>query len=750
MRTAVFRDFKPIASFRSLFRRKSHKIIDANLHHGDIRPFACPEKLCCNTDNAQELYSLRECECLQFDFQVDATGGFCRDHHFFIKDGILRESTTEQMCLGESCLAGLPIPDYPTATASCTECDGKTPPVRKELYDATPIDIQSCKDRCPEQCDEGCESSCQESCERSCGVECDAEWDSVKEQKEQECEDQYRQECEDQCADESDPEQCVLDCLEAKKKICKEQFISECTSDCIQSCKTDCIEKCLDGCVEDCERRCENNDCGMEGEAYISPSEANFDCNEIELDPDSSIYEVSCSEKGCDAVEIFYRITWVKSTPSGDIESAPSEISNGVNTDGYIPEADISWGTPPDGWCIDRVRLYRSESVFEDGTTETPYEGSEWVLVAELPASTTSFNDNIETSCTGAPLTTEDPSLFPAPEGICHVARTEDGIVVADYNNLYISYSGTALFTWDGIVSIDDKILAVEAIGNTIFVITDNYPVQVKYRIGDGLLIIDRQTIRRRLPLKSHKSVSVYGNTVYFSSEYSLMAWDIQGYGSDIKDAIRSLISPEQWRNIKPESVRGTAYEYGYILSASGIPYALMLEFEGGGIDTINKTSVMPITYAKAELYTTDKDGHIIFKQGKYIYRWDWRRNICDNIFDLYKNNRQDYCSQCCPWTIELYYDNEGKNRFDVMRVEFDEETTTKGIEVEFFRSHFNRSKESDGKFTVTSSRGFRIRGYRSSQTVSAKLTSCAIMHEVRFATSFQELVSSGGDQNEF
>ena len=162
-----------------------------------------------------------------------------------------------------------------------------------------------------------------------------------------------------------------------------------------------------------------------------------------------------------------------------------------------------------------------------------------------------------------------------------------------------------------------------------------------------------------------------------------------------------------------------------------------MLEFQQGGNDTLNLNSAMPITYAKADVYATDKDGHIVYQRDGDVYRWDWRRETCR--FQLQDNAVPDACDKCCPWLVELYHDSEGKNRLTHMRVEWDERSDTRGIQVEWKRQDFGQ-EEVLATMEVVSSVGFGLPREVSSNSYSATLTGCGIMHEVKFATSRAEL----------
>ena len=458
-----------------------------------------------------------------------------------------------------------------------------------------------------------------------------------------------------------------------------------------------------------------------------------------------------CSTDACDAVTYHYVMTYTTSHAGVQVESTPSEPFFGVVANGHRPNVVVTWEEPPAGYCIVAINLYRTESEFEDGTTNMPIEGAEFLYVGTVPVGgATFFIDSLPTEETGYPLVTGHPETHPAPEGIKYLARTEDGIVVADDCRVYISRPGEPMFAYDGIVSIDDEILGLEAIGNTIFVFTDNYPVRIQYKHSEGVMTIDRVTVRRRLPLKSRASIAAYGERIYFAAEHGLYAWDIAGYGADIRLVSQELFTPEQWRMIDPDSLVGTAYEFGYLLFSHGLGHGLMLEFGRDGTDTPNLSSVMPISARLLTNGRTDKlvdkglrieamavtyDGHFVYRICDEVYGWDWRRDVCRR--EIHEPNKG---RDCCPWTARLYYDSEGKNEFSAARWEFDERTGS-GIQMAFNEGYFGHHITLD-EFEVVESRAFGICGYSSAQTHWIEAQSCVVAHEFRMATSYSELVS--------
>lgn len=564
----IFNRFRSINQFANRYTRTNYECWDANLHHGDIRPFACPVEVCSSAPTYQSIHPIKGCECLGFSHVSPLVKGFCHDQYFYVENGILRQATTSELCSGLSCRAGAPFD--------------------------------------------------------------------------------------------------------------------------------------------------------------VSPPSASSSCS------------------GCDGIAVSYVTTRVTSNAGILVESAPSPASNPVACSGATPNATVSWAAASSEFCIAFTRVYRVESTFQDGTDSVDIHGSEYALVAEFTGGGSgSFVDNLRSDETGGPLTTYMPMAFPAPDNLRWVTRTDDGIAVADAHRVYISINGQPQFRFDTVVDVEDEILAIEAIGNTILVLTDNRPVQITYSIQGDIASKQRVVINRHLPLKSLRSLSVHNSSVYFSSTYSLYSWNPGRYGENTGIPISPLLSPEQWKNIDPETVVGCCYEFGYIMSSDNIDYSLMFEFSGDRSDNNVPTMVMPISYINPTAFNTNIDGIIYYQQEGKTYSWDWRRDVC-NDFDIHDNVRPNLCEtcECCPWSLTIYVDNEGKNRLSKMRVEWDERSYTH-IDVNFYHHNFGNQELIAGPLRVINSRGFSIPRFRSSQGFLVNLESCAIMHEFRLATSTQELTNS-------
>lgn len=462
--------------------------------------------------------------------------------------------------------------------------------------------------------------------------------------------------------------------------------------------------------------------------------------------PKAPVAQSNCVQN-CSAVTVSYVITYVTETPSGTlVEGAPSPPSSPVPISGASPNVDVSWEDAPGGFCIKAVKLYRSETDFTSGESKQNNNiGAEWILVEEFtsdPTEKKTFRDNKTVSQLGYPLLTYSPMSFPAPGDLIDIAKTTDNIVVAQKHRIFISNMGVPQFGWDGVVEIEEEILDIEAIDNVIYILTTHRPVKVRYSFDrSGVMEISKEIIERNLPLASKKSVSVYRNSIVFASTYSLYQWTSVRFGEEIHSKFNVLLSPDQWRNVQPSTVRGTCFEYGYIFYSDGLPYSLMIEFAEDGVDTVQENHIMPITYIKPQCFALDHRGHIIFYQKRKIYRWDYRDPVCPP-FDPYDNIRHSVCGmcECCPWSVKFYLDNEGKNHFSHMRVEWDERSAP-SLEVSFHIHEFGREIKNTDKMEIISSRGFGLPFKNVSyQSCYAHLQGCGIVHEVKLATSAQEL----------
>lgn len=447
-----------------------------------------------------------------------------------------------------------------------------------------------------------------------------------------------------------------------------------------------------------------------------------------------------CNLPSCDSLAHYYVMTYVSYFAGQRVESSPSYPSEAVYSNGDIPNATLQWDMPPKEWCIDSVCIYRTTAEFADGQVDLQIDGSEYALIAELPATTTSLVDDLNTPNTSYPLLTSHPMRNPAPDAIKYLTRTEDGIAVADDYNVYISLPGIPLFTLDGVVAIDDPIRMIVALGNIILVLTSRFPVIIEFKYTESIMAITRKTIKRNLPLCSIHSVSIYGSRVYFASTYSLYFFDLAGYGADTKSYIQGLLTPEQWKLINPDTVVGIACEWGYLLYSSTLGHSLMIESVGEELDTLNQASIMPISFIKAEAMALNYEGHILFTCDNNLYAWDFRRDVCRH--KLYEPNSAAF--EVIPYKAKFFLDNEGKNRYRAARVEWDNRT---GYVHFSMGNHYIPQEKRLFEAKVLTSRGFALPQYKVAQAHWVEVVGTGVVHEVRLATSFAELTSQSPNQ---
>lgn len=625
--TAIFRNFTMSHPWRNKYTRarRLYDIWDANLHHGDVRPFACPELVCENVGELTSLYANRSCPCLGFTDGRRVVHGFDVDQYFFLENGYLVETDLQGLCRKQY-ISRSGSPFYPE---------------RPEV-----LDVPVCWDGPPDD----------------------------------------------------------------ELKVARRFSFN-------------------------------HND--------TSIMESNRASRAAAMEALKQKYADKTKE--CDFVSVSYVITYVTQGAGGIVEGAPSPPSLPIAARGDIPGVTVHWDAVPTNYerhNIIATRLYRTTTEAA-GQNHSP-DGVEWVLVKEFQGSgAQTFLDNVPTAETGQPLLTYDPMHFPAPPGLKHILRTDTSIIVADDHKVYISLPRRPMFTWDGVVTVEDKIEELALINDTICVLTDSKPATIKFK-DDDINAIAVNTIQRHLPLVSKRSVSVYRENLIFASEYSLYVWNFHYRGDDIKAVLQPFMTPDQWKAIKPSTVVGTWYEFGYIFSADGMDFSIMLDLKlGGGSDTQKDYSMMPISYIKnPSVFGLDSDGHIVYVEDGNFYRWDYRRDVCED-YRPYENLHPSTCDtcDCCPWEIKLYYNNSGKNNFSHMRVTWDERSAP-NLWASFHIEEFGEEIEHSDEMKVISSRAFGIPyrnvGYRS---VYAKVSGCGIMHEVKFATSAQEIAYNSNAQ---
>ena len=417
----------------------------------------------------------------------------------------------------------------------------------------------------------------------------------------------------------------------------------------------------------------------------------------------------SASCGSCDAVALSHVYTFVSERNGRIVESAPSPAAFSTSANGMTPNATLSdMDLPPAGdWGITGKRIYRLIQAHAE-SNQIASDQSEFVLAGRTDSEATIYQDDVSESDTLEPLLTYHPVRFPAPGNLIGLTKLSDRIAVADNHRVYVSLPAEAMFTFDGVVEIEDTIKAINAIDDIILVLTDRHPYIINVSTSNGLAA-GRTMLEVVINFSHFDTLSIFNNTVTFAGEYGLYIWN----GRSITALSESYFTPVDWKHIAKKRLVGTAFEYGYLLWSEALGCSLLFDypFDAWMNESKAKGTVMPITFVTdINSAAVSRNGHILYAKKEGVYEWDFRRDVCNyTVFDANKQAPCDWC-ETCDWKVKLYYNSRGKNSFRFVRIFFDERSG-RPINLSYYPiEHGKRiTDETDYDLEVISSHSIRL-----------------------------------------
>ena len=264
--------------------------------------------------------------------------------------------------------------------------------------------------------------------------------------------------------------------------------------------------------------------------------------------------------------------------------SPPSQISP------HCPCPDVSGWSFPDP-CITKVRVYRAESGFKDGSQKTT-DNAGWFYVGETSELT--FTDCVDT----CDLQPADPFIeefrFP-PEDLRCITMTDDGVYAGlSGREIWITLVGQPN-TWRPEYTIHKDWgdpVAVCALQEDLVVMTTNR--LITYNMGlDTLGPRAQRTVSLgSFPICSKKSIAKGNSGIIFASTAGLVAVQSSGVRGSLQAQVISSpwFSAADWKRMDPESMVSTMYNGSYIMSTSVDSY--MFSFGDGAYANAPETAL--------------------------------------------------------------------------------------------------------------------------------------------------------------
>lgn len=334
-------------------------------------------------------------------------------------------------------------------------------------------------------------------------------------------------------------------------------------------------------------------------------------------------------------------------------EEGPPSPASGVVTASTASSITVSgMSTAPAGnYNIATKRIYLSSTV---GT------GAQFQFWKEIPVATSSTSGSYDQSALGEVLPSTD--WVAPPANLKGLRMMANGIAVGFVENTAYASEPNLPHAWPHQYPADYEIVGVGTFGQSAVFLTNAFPY-VLSGVDPAAMSFDKLSLPQSCV--SVDSIVETGNAVYYASPDGLVAVGAAG----VEIVTKGLLTPEQWRQYNPSSIKAAVNEQRYIglyTKTNGDRGVLIFDFSGAGatFTTADINSSTPITAMHQDARTDT----LYLAQGTNIVRYDrgsaltytWRSKVFRTGFPMNFGFGQ-LIADSYPMTMKVYADGQLK-----------------------------------------------------------------------------------------
>lgn len=239
---------------------------------------------------------------------------------------------------------------------------------------------------------------------------------------------------------------------------------------------------------------------------------------------------------------------------------------------------------------------------------------TDYKLVAEIDATTTSYDDTVAATALGRNLPTlaSDP---PPKNGHSLVALANGSLAMLAGNELCISEQYMP-YSWPRAnrYAFAGTGVALGAAGNSLIVLTDTYPVEAVATVPEAASL-------SRLPtyapcVAKLGAVDIGGGIAYPSHDGLYVA----SPGGMVRNATEGLYRYDEWQAMNPATFKAAFFDQKYYAHHDGLEAGTSRLLV---LDTAEPDSVTEVQETAGALYANPLDGKLYISKANKIHQWD-------------------------------------------------------------------------------------------------------------------------------
>jgi len=426
-----------------------------------------------------------------------------------------------------------------------------------------------------------------------------------------------------------------------------------------------------------------------------------------------------------------YMYTFVSKRSDCVVESPPSPLSRSANCADNANIAGIQ--TPPAGYGVTHVRIYRFDAGWKSGSESTVQNNSGALLVAEIPAGTASFLDRVPLSDSNmiGMLTFDMESMPSNPNGL---GATAFSIFSWVGKELYISTDGMPeLRRKNGRFCFDCDIVTARYWRGSIYVFTERHTYRIDEQASDGGVSYSNPPFRfeKILPIVSEHSVSVGSTGLFYHTASGIAVVS----GSDIFVVGTGILNTSQWKSYQSVNIKTFVYQQYLFVFSSDWSFTHIFEFEDGSFDDRQFSNHVIYPYQIQHMYIRN-DGSLAFASGSAVYEFIEASGCAEFCFD---QQAQPICQECCEYDYQMMITSQSQiTDYAYGYIKIDHQYGD--VTFKLWDRGCGQDLIYEETFGGCGEHQFRLPSCHLSEEHAIQLEGCAKVFEVRLGTSAKEL----------
>lgn len=304
-------------------------------------------------------------------------------------------------------------------------------------------------------------------------------------------------------------------------------------------------------------------------------------------------------------------------------ESGPSIPSNDVVVeDGQRVEVSFRYN-PPIEYDIRKVRIYRRETGFNTGLEKEQQLQTHWFFLTELDVQAREFTDTtsiIDLGWAFDGIDTREP-----PANLANItAIPQTAILAGSVANKLLFSRNLQPHNWElsQEMTLDDNVVSMGAVGNSLFVATDGHPYRVQADVG-----CDRRECRQVFRFaQSFPIISCHTGRGAITTPFGFVYATTEGVvllteGANPQIITSEVLSQDDWRKLAPHTARFAYYKGALFVVTEKISFILWID-SNTYADSKNK-KMTTISDEPIDMTVTRQGELLLLHQNGIIVQWN-------------------------------------------------------------------------------------------------------------------------------